>query len=181
MDSRDTASSRVGVIGLGAGVMAAYARAGDHFTFFEINPQSVEVARTAFTYLDDAKGHIDIESGDARIVLQNRLAAGHNYQFDVLAVDAFTGDAIPVHLLTQEAVGLYLSHLKPDGVLAIHISNKYLDLRRSSPLWLAQWGAQALAFSSKATQGHEFSSNWVLLSKVPQTHSASRGTQMENL
>jgi hypothetical protein len=172
MDSRDAAPSRVGVIGLGAGVMGAYARAGDHFTFFEINPQSVAVARNAFTYLDDAKGNIDIEYGDARIVLQNRLAAGHNYLFDVLAVDAFTGDAIPVHLLTQEAVGLYLSHLKPDGVLAIHISNKYLDLRPVVSALAGAVGAQALAFSSKATQGHEFSSHWVLLTKVPDAHSA---------
>ena len=170
MGSRDPTPSRVGVIGLGAGVMASYARAGDHFTFFEINPQSVEVARTAFSYLDDAKGLIEIEAGDARIMLQHRLSKGPDHTFDVLAVDAFTGDAIPVHLLTREAFELYFAHLKTNGVLAIHISNKYLDLGPVVSALAAAVGAQALAFSSNVAQGHEFSSNWVLLTRAPTIH-----------
>jgi spermidine synthase len=172
MDARDATPSRVGVIGLGAGVMAAYAREGDHFTFFEINPQSAEVAHAQFSYLANAKGRVDLTPGDARIELQKQLAAGQGSSFDALVVDAFSGDAIPVHLLTKEAFTLYLSHLRPDGVLAIHISNKYLDLRTVVSALAESLGAQALAFSSKATEGHEFSSIWVVLVRDGNVHRA---------
>ena len=116
---------RVGVIGLGAGTLAAYGRAGDHYTFYEINPLVVQIANQQFTFLRDSPAQIDIELGDARLSLERELPQN----FDVLAVDAFSGDSIPVHLLTREAFALYFRNLKPDGVLCVHISNRYLNLQ----------------------------------------------------
>ena len=115
---------RVGAIGLGAGTIAAYGRTSDYFRFYEINPQVVGIARRYFTYLRDSPAKIDVVLGDARLSLESEASQ----QFDVLAVDAFSGDAIPVHLLTREALALYLRHLKPDGILAVHTSNTYLNL-----------------------------------------------------
>lgn len=165
MAARQAAPSHVGVIGLGAGVMASYAREGDHFTFFEINPQSIEAAQSQFSYLQDAKGQVEMRLGDARIELQKQKAAGQGAGFDLLAVDAFSGDAIPVHLLTQEAVALYLSHLKPDGVLAIHISNKYIDLRPVLAAIVNTLGATAWEFDGRPANDHEAISMWVMLTK----------------
>jgi SAM-dependent methyltransferase len=118
------APKRVGVIGLGAGTLAAYGNAGDYFRFYEINPLVVSIAKNWFSYLRDTPAKVDIAMGDARL----SLAAEPSQQYDVLAVDAFSGDAIPVHLLTKEAFALYLRHLKPGGILAVHTSNTYLDL-----------------------------------------------------
>jgi SAM-dependent methyltransferase len=124
LDHFTGAAKRVGVIGLGAGTLASYGNAGDYFRFYEINPLVVSIARTWFSYLRDSRAKVDIAMGDARL----SLAQEPDQQFDVLAVDAFSGDAIPVHLLTREAFALYLRHLKPDGILAIHTSNTYLNL-----------------------------------------------------
>jgi SAM-dependent methyltransferase len=115
---------RVGVIGLGTGTLAAYARLGDYYRYYEINPLVVRVARGEFTFLADCHGKLDIAMGDARLTLEREQPEN----FDVLAVDAFSGDAIPVHLLTREAMDLYFRHLRPDGILAVHISNRHLDL-----------------------------------------------------
>jgi SAM-dependent methyltransferase len=117
-------SRRVGVIGLGAGTLAAYGKAGDSFRFYEINPQVIELARSSFTFLGDSPAQIDVALGDARLSLEREPPQ----QFDVLAVDAFSGDAIPVHLLTREAMALYFRHLKPNGILAVHTSNTHLEL-----------------------------------------------------
>jgi SAM-dependent methyltransferase len=115
---------RVGVIGLGAGTLAAYGKQGDSFRFYEINPQVVEIAKGWFTFLKQSPAKSEIILGDARLSLESEPPQ----EFDVLAVDAFSGDAIPVHLLTKEAFALYFRHLKPDGILAVHTSNTYLDL-----------------------------------------------------
>ena len=115
---------RVGVIGLGAGTLAAYAKPGDTFRFYEINPLVIPIAREWFSYLKQSPAPPEIVLGDARLSLESETPQ----QFDVLAVDAFTGDAIPVHLLTREAFALYFRHLKPGGILAVHTSNIYLDL-----------------------------------------------------
>jgi len=128
----------VGVIGLGVGTLAAYGRPGDVYRFYEINPAVVKLAQMGFdpddpalrfSYLSDSQAKIEIVIGDARMQLAKELAndpSGHS--FDILVLDAFDSGAIPVHLLTREAFELYVRHLKPDGVMAIHISNKYLDL-----------------------------------------------------
>jgi len=115
---------RVGVIGLGTGTLAAYGRLGDYYRFYEINPLVLRLAHTEFSFLGDSKAKVDVAMGDARLSLERESPEN----FDVLAVDAFSSDSIPVHLLTFEAIKLYFRHLRPDGVLAVHISNRYLDL-----------------------------------------------------
>jgi SAM-dependent methyltransferase len=120
---------RIGVIGLGTGTTAAYGRLGDYVRYYEINPLVLELARKQFFYLADCKAKLDVAMGDARLTLERELKEGHPQNFDVLAVDAFSSDSIPVHLLTKEAMDLYFRHLRPDGILAVHISNRYLDLQ----------------------------------------------------
>jgi SAM-dependent methyltransferase len=115
---------KVGVIGLGTGTIAAYGRAGDVYRFYEIDPHVVEIARTQFTFLADSAARIEIALGDARLSLEREPPQA----FDVLAVDAFSSDAIPIHLITREALGVYLRHMKPDGIVAFHVSNRFLDL-----------------------------------------------------
>jgi hypothetical protein len=115
---------RAGVIGLGAGTLAAYGKPGDSFRFYEINPQVIAIANGWFTFLKQSPAKSEIILGDARLSLESEPSQ----QFDVLAVDAFSGDAIPVHLLTKEAFAVYFRHLKPDGILAVHTSNTYLNL-----------------------------------------------------
>ena len=122
---------RIGVVGLGCGTLAAYGQKGDYLRFYEINPEVKRLSDKYFTYRQDAENaqaEVDVILGDARITLERELAEGHPQQFDVLAIDAFSSDAIPMHLLTVECVELYLKHLKPDGLLCIHISNRMLDL-----------------------------------------------------
>jgi len=115
---------RVGVIGLGTGTIAIYGRPGDQYTFYEIDPLDIRLAHTQFTFLRDCRASIRIVQGDARLSLEREAPQ----KFDVLAVDAFTGDSIPVHLLTLQAFQLYFRQLRQRGVLAVHISNRYLNL-----------------------------------------------------
>ena len=115
---------RVGVIGLGAGVLSNYGRAGDFYRIYEINPLVEKIAQTEFTFYPHSPADKRILMGDARLTME-RL---DSLQLDLLAVDAFSSDAIPIHLLTREALEVYFRHLKPDGILALHISNRYLDL-----------------------------------------------------
>jgi hypothetical protein len=116
---------KVGAVGLGAGTVAVYAREGDEYKFYEINPQVIRLAREYFTFLRDCKGSVQIIPGDARISLSRETEPEN---FDVLILDAFSGDAIPVHLLTRESFELYLHHLHEGGIIAVHVSNRYLDL-----------------------------------------------------
>jgi SAM-dependent methyltransferase len=109
---------------LGTGTLAAYGRAGDSVRFYDINPLVIDIAKTRFTYISDSPAHVDISLGDARLSLEQQ----DSQRFDILVVDAFSGDAVPVHLLTAEAFQIYWKHLKPDGVLAVHVSNRYLEL-----------------------------------------------------
>ena len=130
-DPRDR-TLRVGAIGLGVGTIAAYGLPGDYFRFYEINPAVTKIATDQngyFTYLRDSRARIDIVPGDARLSMERELAAKSPEAFDVLVLDAFSGDAIPVHLLTIEAFELYLRELTPDGIIAIHVTNRYLDLQ----------------------------------------------------
>ena len=115
---------RIGVIGLGAGVTAVYGRPGDEHRFYEINPQVVDLARTEFSFLTDSQARTEVLLGDARLVLERESPNG----FDVLAVDAFSGDSVPVHLITREALALYLRHVRDDGIVAFHVTNRHLQL-----------------------------------------------------
>jgi len=120
------APRRLAVIGLGAGVVSAYTQAKDDLTYFEIDPDNEKIARSWFTYLDDSGGRVAVVPGDGRLSMN---AAAKDKVFDIITIDAFTGDGIPTHLLTLEAMEVYLSRLAPDGVILFHISNRYYDLR----------------------------------------------------
>jgi hypothetical protein len=119
---------KAGVIGLGAGTIAAYLHSGDTLRFYEINPRVASVAEQYFTFQKDAPGLVEVVLGDARVQLERELAAGQPQQFDVFAVDAFSSGAIPTHLLTRECAETYRRHLKADGLLLFHISNQAVDL-----------------------------------------------------
>jgi SAM-dependent methyltransferase len=165
LDYFDDSPRRIGVVGLGAGTIAAYAQKGDVMRFYDINPLIVEIAGSQFTYLSDARARgadVDVTLGDARLSLANE----EPQQFDVLVIDAFSGDAVPVHLLTREAIALYLRHLKPTGVLAIHTSNTYLNLAPVVQLLAddAHYPARLIS-SGDDTRKLVDSSDWVLLSR----------------
>jgi len=152
---------RIAMIGLGAGTIAAYGRAGDVVRFYEINPQVVDVARREFSFLGDSPATIEIALGDARL----SLAREPSQAFDLLAIDAFSGDAIPVHLLTQEAMAVYLRHLKPDGVMAFHVTNHFLNL---APVVKQMADANGLGSALIADLGETdivFKSDWVLVTR----------------
>jgi hypothetical protein len=119
---------RVALIGLGAGTMAAWGRAGDTFRFYEINPDVETIARTEFSFLKDSDARTEVVLGDARVQLERELSEGRTQDFDAIVVDAFSGDTIPVHLLTAECAEIYRRHLAPGGILLLHISNRVLNL-----------------------------------------------------
>lgn len=151
---------KVGIVGLGAGSIAVYADADDTYRFYDINPAVIRIANTWFTYLKDSPGRIETVLGDARLSLEREPAQG----FDVLAVDAFSGDSIPVHLITVEAFTEYLRHMKPDGVIAFHVSNRFLDLK---PVLLAIAERHKLeyAYIHEVAEGGGTTSDWVLLTR----------------
>ncbi len=154
----------IGVIGLGAGTLAAYARPGDHVTFYEINPAVEPIARNLFTYIRDSGAQVQVETGDARATLEREAPQN----FDVLVVDAFSGDAIPLHLLTTEAVDSYKRNLAPDGILAFHVSNQHVDLGPPIALLAKSAGMQVVKVTSPPNeQKGEFTATWVLLCRDP--------------
>ena len=142
---------RVGVIGLGAGTLAAYGQPGDVFRFYEINPAVTDLARTYFTYLKDSAAAVEVAVGDARLVLERESPQN----FDLLAVDAFSSDAIPVHLLTGEAAAVYRRHLRSDALLLFHISNQSLDLWPVTRALAARlgWSARLVSHAGDETKG----------------------------
>jgi SAM-dependent methyltransferase len=164
LDFRKRGALRVGVVGLGAGTLAAYGRAGDVFRFYDINPQVVQLARSEFSFLKDSPAQVDVQLGDARLSLEREAPQN----FDVLALDAFSSDAIPVHLLTIEAFRAYLKQLRAGGILAVHISNRYLDL-----IPVVQQAAQALSLELREVHNGDdddagvYRSDWLLLSASP--------------
>ncbi|MCI5210946.1 MAG: hypothetical protein D3910_19660, partial [Candidatus Electrothrix sp. ATG2] len=128
-ESDPNAHLQVGVVGLGIGVVASWGEPGDSFRFYEINPEVVRIADEFFTVLKESTAKTEVIVGDGRISLERELANQGSMQFDILVVDAFSSDAIPVHLITREAFELYLQHLRADGILVLHISNHHLDLK----------------------------------------------------
>ncbi len=175
---------RIGVIGLGVGTLAAYGRKGDTIRFYEINPEVIRVAATgpnpAFSFVADSRAQVQVTSGDGRISLEQELNRGEAQNFDVLVLDAFSGDAIPVHLLTKEALQLYVQHLnKSDGLLAFHISNRMLDLRPVIARLAAESRMTAwLAYSEPRTPGAT-KSMWVIVSPgATATVPGSEGMQL---
>jgi len=160
----DPPNRRVGIIGLGTGTIAAYGQPGDVFRFYDVNPDVAAIAQGWFSFLKDSPAQVQVVLGDARIQLERELAAGHPQNFDVLAVDAFSSDAIPIHLLTAECADVYRRHLKPDGVLALHTSNRSLDLQPVARGMAEHLGWQTLFInSSDDAAAGESSSDWVLI------------------
>ncbi|MEP7069726.1 MAG: fused MFS/spermidine synthase, partial [Usitatibacter sp.] len=151
---------RVGVIGLGAGSLAVYGDGDDVYRFYDVNPAVPRIARQWFTYLADSPAKIEVVLGDARLSLERE--APQNY--DVIAVDAFSGDSIPVHLITVEAITEYLKHLKPEGVIAFHVSNRFLDLK---PVLLAIAEHHKLEYAYLHESGEDggTTSDWVLITR----------------
>ncbi len=155
---------RVGVVGLGTGTLAVYGKALDKFRFYEINPDVQALSGKFFTYLSDSPADIQVVLGDARITMEREIAANESQQFDVLAIDAFSSDAIPVHLLTTECGEIYRQQLRPGGILAVHISNRFLDLNPVARGLADTLGWRAFRIDSDGDDSiGVFSANWILL------------------
>lgn len=158
---RDPAASQtVGLIGLGVGTTLAYGRAGDHYIAYELNPMVVDIARSEFSYLPDSAAEVEVVLGDARLQLEREPARG----FDVLAIDAFSSDAIPIHLLTREAMATWKRHMAPGGIIAFHISNRYLDLGPVVAALAAAVGDTAIFVDDNPSDASGlYSSDWMLI------------------
>lgn len=153
---------RIGVVGLGAGTLAAYGMPGDTFRFYEINDDVIQMAQEHFTFLFDTPAKVELELGDARLSLERE----ENQKFDVLVLDAFSGDAIPTHLLTREAFAIYMRHLAEGGVLAIHVSNKHLDLRPVVLGTCAEFDLETLYITTAPdTATQQTGSQWIITSR----------------
>lgn len=150
---------RVGVVGLGTGTLAGYGRKGDFYKFYDINPAVVTIARSDFKYLGDSEAKIEVALGDARLTLERDAPE----KFDVLAVDAFSSDSIPVHLITREALAVYLRHMKPGGIVAFHVSNRFLNLGPVVGQLARISGAHAVSVYEKGEEDRT-QSDWVLVS-----------------
>jgi len=154
---------KVGVIGLGTGTLAAWGATGDEYRFYDINPAVVDLARRDFSYLRESEAHITTVLGDARLSLEREPPQ----QFDLLAIDAFSSDAIPVHLITVEALDVYRRHMKPDGVIAFHVTNRFLDLVPVVQQLALARGMHAVWVDDDGDDPMASRSDWVLLSAGP--------------
>ncbi|MGK0306322.1 MAG: MFS family permease [Gammaproteobacteria bacterium] len=165
---------QVGIIGLGVGALAAYGQSGDHYTFYEINPLVSDFAHKYFSYLDRSQAEVEVKLGDARVSLQHELDLGQNNGFDLLIIDAFSGDLIPTHLMTHEAFLLYQQHIKTQGVMALHLSNRHLSLLPVIVQHSNTLDMQVMLFETPGN-GNEHDAQWVVLTNN------SRITQSPNL
>jgi hypothetical protein len=164
LNALDQPNRRIAVVGLGTGTLTAWGRAGDTFRFYEINPDVEPIAQSWFSFLRDSHARTEVVLGDARIELGRELAAGRSQDFDLIAVDAFSGDSIPMHLLTAECADIYRRRLTPGGVLALHISNRVLNLdpvARGMARYLGWTAVQVISGDDDKTG--ESSSRWVLM------------------
>ena len=157
-------SRRLGFVGLGAGTLAAFGRLGDKVRFYEINPAVVSLATSVFSYATRTAAKVEIVLGDARLSMERELAAGEAQHFDLLALDAFSSEAIPVHLLTREAFEIYLKQLAPNGVIAVHISNRYLNLRPVVEGLAHEFGLGVVTILDDPKNWWLYRSTWVLVS-----------------
>ena len=144
----------VGVIGLGAGVLAAWMKPGDRLVFYEISPRVVDIAKREFTFLNDSSAKIEVILGDGRLSLEREPPRG----YDVMGIDAFSGDSIPMHLVTREAMAIYLKHLNPDGVIVFQATNRFIDLLPVVKKLAAEFGLEAVnvADDPDADDGAEY-------------------------
>jgi len=157
---------KVGIIGLGTGTLAGYARPGDVYRYYEINPLVQPIANEYFWYLKNAEGQVSVNMGDARLSLEREQAQG----FDVLVVDAFSSDSIPVHLLTEEALRVYFRHMAADGVVAVHISNRFINLQPVLERAAKALGKRSLLVETEdSDDGTCYGTTWVLLANRRET------------
>jgi spermidine synthase len=159
---REGKPKRVGAVGLGVGTVATYGKPGDYFRFYEINPTVLEIANNDFSYLKDSAATTEVILGDARISMERESSQ----QFDVLVLDAFSGDSIPTHLLTKEAFDVYLRHLSADGVIAVHISNKHVNLEPVIRRLGAELHLPCSIVASPDRLPQCMRAKWVLMSKT---------------
>ena len=154
---------RIGIVGLGVGTLLSYGKTGDYFRLYDINPKVIEFAQNYFSFLRDTPAAYDLVSADARLALERESPQA----FDMLVLDAFSGDAVPMHLLSSEAMQLYFRHLLPDGVLAIHITNHYLNFRPLLQSWAAQAGYDCVFFHAEPPQDEPnlYQADWALISR----------------
>ena len=159
---------RIGVVGLGVGTIAALAQSGDSLRFYEIDSDVERIAREYFSFIDDSAASIDVVLGDARIMLEHEAQKGVFQNFDILIIDAFNSDAVPMHLLTREPMRLYDAHLNPHGLLAFHVSNIHLNLGAVVQGLAADAGQQAIRLSTLGSDPIALSSDWVFATRNSQ-------------
>jgi hypothetical protein len=160
---------RIGIVGLGIGTLAAYGNPGDYIRFYEINPEVTRIANDAryFSYLKDCRARLEVIPGDARLSMESELKARQPQDFNLLAIDAFSGDAVPVHLLTEEAFQIYLQQVKGDGVIAVHITNTYFDFRPVLQRVAEHFKLRYALLHTEGDGAVTSYSDWVLLSRDP--------------
>jgi hypothetical protein len=160
---------KLGLVGLGTGTLASYGRAADHIRIYEINPAVEQLSQSRFTYVNSSPAHVEIVHGDARLSMEQELARHEPQGFDVLALDAFNSDAIPVHLLTREAFAIYLQQIAPDGIIAVHISNRYFDLQPVVTHLAKEFGLACVTVDDD--QGNDqwwiYETTWMLVARDP--------------
>jgi hypothetical protein len=161
MDMKSDRPRKVAVVGLGAGTMAAFGNYEDEYRFYEINPQMVWVAENEFSYLHDSKATITRAMGDARLSLEREDSHG----FDVMLIDAFSSDSVPMHLMSAEAMAVYLKHLAPDGVIAFNVTNRYLNLTPPIERVAQEYGLSTIYISDEPGDRIHYDSEYVLVSR----------------
>ena len=162
-------SRKLGLVGLGTGTLASYGRAGDHIRIYEINPAVEELSRSRFSYVKSSPAQVEIVHGDARLSMEQELARHEPQGYDVLALDAFNSDAIPVHLLTREAFAIYLQQIADDGIIAVHISNRYFDLQPIVTNLAKEFGLACVTVDDDQNneQWWIYETTWMLVARNP--------------
>ena len=155
---------KVGLIGLGAGTLAVYGKPGDRYRFYEINPQVIALAQSEFSFMRDSRAQIEIVLGDARLTLEKEPP----HDFDVLAIDAFSGDSIPVHLITRQAIAVYRRHLAPQGIMAFHVTNRFLRLAPMVQRLAADAGLYSVLIHDEPSNSALRNTDWVLVAQDKQ-------------
>jgi spermidine synthase len=168
--SRGLGGLRVGIVGLGAGTLAAYGLPGDYFRYYEINPDVIALSagrQPVFTYVRDSQAKVEVEQGDARLLLESEASQAHLQNFDVLVLDAFSGDAVPVHLLTTQAFDTYWKQINPQhGIIAIHVSSRHINLMPAIEGIAEYYNASIL--TRFTNESYPFLDNlWVFLARRP--------------
>jgi spermidine synthase len=153
--------AQIGILGLGCGTLAAYGRPGDTFRIYEINPQMLDLANSEFTFLRDTPAKVEVALGDGRLTLEREPSR----QFDLLVMDAFSGDSVPVHLVTREAFAIYFRHLKPGGIIAVNTTNTFLDLRPMIERAAASFAKLAIFYDFEPYEDDFlcFNASWILV------------------